>query len=121
MNSFDSLVNAGLMLELHKKIFSSILDGKCHQAREAQKKLAKLAISDFEAYKALPSINFRNAPFRAVLMFAGKVMKFRIFKAFTRKTPEEKQLAEKCKEYAKELTPEAKKTKTIDVDFPYWC
>lgn len=114
----DSALKAINMFELRRKSSISILSGKFKQAREAQRELAKIAVDDFETYKSLPGIKFSNVPLKAWLAFLLKSFGFKIFKLFSKKTPEEKQFAERCKSYAKELRPEDKKAKTIDITIP---
>ena len=117
-NNIDSALNAKKMFELRQHITISILDGKYRAARKSQKELAALAVKDFDAYKSLPKINFKNAPFREVLSLIGKSIKFRLYYAFDKKTPEEKLLTEKYKIYRKNLTPEEERKKTIDITIP---
>ena len=123
-NKMDSAMNAAKLMNLQRESFRLALDGKCKKAREIQREIAKLAVNDFEAYKALPSVNITvDRRFVTVKEYFGmwfNSLKFRIYSAFTRKTPEEKIFIEKSKSYAKTLSPEDIKKKTINVQVPLW-
>ena len=115
---FDTALRAKKMFELRRDINLHIINGEFKKARSAQKQLAKDAVEDFETYKTLPHINFTNIPFKEWISIAIKSLKFRIFKAFTKNTPEEKLLAEKYSKYAKTLTSDDKNKNTINIVIP---
>ena len=114
----DAAVNAAKMFELSKQRNLAIWDGKYREARNIQREFAKIAVKDFETCKTLPNIHFNNAPLSVVLVALGRSIVYRIFKAFTKQTPEEKELAKKYTEYQKQLTPEDKKKNTINITIP---
>lgn len=116
--SIDSAMNAAKMFELRKHASLSIISGKFKQARTAQKELAKAAVEDFETFKTLPNVRITNVPPKVWFPLLVKSLKFKIYNAFTKKTPEEKLLAKEYKNYVKNLTPEMKKQKTIDITIP---
>ena len=97
----DSALRAKQLFELRQKTMLSIMDGKFREARNAQKEFAKIAVQDFETVKTLPRINFTNVPLKLWLSLAFKSLRFKIFRAFTKDTPEEKLLANEFKNYIK--------------------
>ena len=54
--------------------------------------------------------------FGEFLEWAFKSLIFKIFKTFTKQTPEEKQLKKLAQQYFKEVTPEELKKRTINID-----
>ena len=116
--NFNSAVNAAKMFELRKKSTLSVIEGKYRDARLAQKELAEIAINDFDTFKTLPIINFKNVPLNFWVRALCNSIKFRIYKLFTLNTPEEKQLIKMVKQYTKEVTKEDIKKKSIDITVP---
>ena len=111
----DSAINAMKFFNLRQQTMQSVVSGNFKLARSQQKEFAKAALDDFETYKKLPNIFFDNMPFWPSLFVFFKTLKYRIYYAFSKKTPEEKELTRKTKEYLKTLTPAEKKAKTIKV------
>ena len=101
---FATAERAIKMFNLRKESTLHIMSGEFKAARQTQKEFAKLAVQDFETFKTVPTISFTNVPIKEWLGMAFQGLKFKIFSAFTKKTPEEKQLAKKYNEYIKELT-----------------
>lgn len=116
--TIDEEIRAQKMFSLRQKAILSISEGKYREARQAQKDFAKIAVEDFEIYKTLPNIHVHNVPLREGWEIFKKLVKFKIYRLFTRKTPEEKQLKRQYKEYSKQLTQDDKKNKTIDITIP---
>jgi len=119
-NNFENAMNAVKIFELRKRTATSVLEGKCKDARIAQKELAKIAVEDFDTYTKMPNIQFTGFPLKLFLPIIFKTMKFKIFRLFTKKIPEEKQLVKMYKEYQKGLTPEDIKQKTLKIDASQW-
>ena len=113
-NSMESAINATIMFNLRQQTMQSVVSGNFKLARSQQKEFAKVALDDFETYKKLPNIFFDNMPFWPSLFVFFKTLKYRIYYAFSKKTPEEKELTKKAKEYLKTLTPAEKKARTIN-------
>ena len=112
----DSAINAMKFFNLRQQTLISVLSGNFKLARSQQKEFAKAALDDFETYKKLPNkITYDNLPFLPSLFVFFKTLKYSIFYAFSKKTPEEKEFTQKAKEYLKTLTPAEKKAKTIKV------
>lgn len=116
--SIDAAMRAKKMFELRRESVLSVIDGKFRNARNADKEFAKIAVEDFDTFKTLPIIRMKNVSFKEWVGLAFKSLGFRIYKAFTKKTPEEKQLRQQNKLYRKELTPEELKKKTIEYNLP---
>ena len=106
------------MYELNRQHLMSIMDGKYKEAVRVRRNLAKIALEDFETYKTLPILSFKNVPLKIWLSLLSKSIKYRLYKLFTRKTPEEKEFYNLCQEYQKTLTPEDIRKKTIDINIP---
>ena len=114
----DSAMRAAKMFNLRQNAFVSIIEGKYRVARQYQKDFASIAVSDFETFKTLPKINYKNVPAVAFFPMLWRSIKFRIFKFFTKSTKEEKQLVRMYKEYVKNLTKEEDKKRTLDINVP---
>ena len=106
------------MFNYSKNNFISIICGDFKQAREGEKELAKLAVADFEAYKDVPIVSFTNVPNAMAMKIIINGIKYRIYKAFCSKTPEEKQFLKMRKEYLKELKSENKQLKKVTIPLP---
>ena len=119
-NNFENAMNAAKMFELKKHSAISVLEGKCRDARAAQKELAKIAVDDFDTFTKLPNVQFTGFPLKLFFPVLFKTMKFKIFRLFTKKIPEEKQLAKMYKEYQKGLTPKDIEQKTLKIDTSMW-
>lgn len=118
--TLDAALNAQRMFELKKQFTVSLMDGQYRNARKSQKELAKIAATDFDTYKTVPNFKFSNLSLKDGLAFFWKGIKYSIFRAFTKKTPEEKQVIKQYKAYKKTLTPEEKNKKTININLPYY-
>ncbi len=110
-------VNPEKIFEYKKAIISNILGMDFKKAREAEKTLAKIGIENFEAFKSVPIISFKKASSIEKQMFFVARMHYKIYRAFTKKTPEEKRFAQMQKEYLKALKSQNKEIKTTYVDF----
>ena len=119
-NNFENAMNAVKMFELRKQSAISVLEGKCKAARTAQKELAKIAVDDFDTFTKLPNIQFTRFPLKLFFPVMFKTMKFKFFKLFTKKIPEEKQLAKMYKKYQKELTLKDIEQKTLKIHASPW-
>lgn len=117
-NDIESAMRAAKMFELRKQVSISIMEGKCRQARAAQKEFAKIAVSDFDTFTKLPNINITGFPLKMYFPLLLRTIKFNIFRKFSKTTPEEKQLAKQYRNYAKTLTKEDIKNKTLDITIP---
>ena len=112
----EEAIRATKMIKLQQNSTISIANGKFRAARASQKEFAKIATEDFDTYKTLPIITVRNFGFKEWLGLAFKRLAFKIFKAFTKKTPEEKQLKNMAQQYYKEVSSEELKKRTVNVD-----
>ena len=115
---YKKLQNANEMLEYSGIVISNIIFGKFKEARAAEKSLAEICIKNFEDYKLIPRIIYRNIPRFLQKMVLINSIKYRIYKAFTKKTPEEKQFMKMKKEYLEELKSQNKKLEVVYIDFP---
>lgn len=119
-NSLDAALRAQKMFELKNQSTKSIMEGKFKQARKLNKEFAKLAIEDFETFTTLPTINISNVPIKDFLSIVWTSVKYRIYKAFTKKSPEEKLLIQKYKKYKKETSAEERNKNNININLPFY-
>lgn len=115
---YKMTVKINEMLENGKNIFANVILGNFKTARDFEKKFAELAVKDFELYKQIPKINFLGVPAEIQKMAFKNSLKYRIFKLFQTKTPDEKVFLKKKKEYVRELKRENKQIKTVNIEFP---
>lgn len=114
---YQKMVVAEKIVNMQKSLLLKIFSGEYREARKAEKNLAKFEVENFEAYKLIPNIVL-NAPPELHFKMAAKSIKYRIYKAFTRKTDEEKQLVKMGKEYLEELKSQGKQRQILRVDIP---
>ena len=101
--NFDSAMRAARMFELRKLVSLSILEGNFRNARVAQRELAKTAVDNVDILKTLPTISITNIPLIEWLRIGFRSLEYRIYKFFTRTTPEEKLFAKQLKAFQKSL------------------
>lgn len=89
------------MYNLKLKTAVSVLNGRCRDARVAQKEFAKLAVDNFATAINLPSPV--EGSFDLFSDYGLNIIKFKLFKLFTRKTPEEKKLEQMVDDYKAEI------------------
>ncbi len=114
---YQKTVRANEMLQNSYNAFTNIVLGNFKKARDFDKKLAALAVKDFENYKSIPRINYVNVPLYVQSMVMKNTLKYRLYKLFSAETPEEKLFSKMRKEYRAELKRDNKEIKTINVDF----
>ena len=115
---YQDMVKAQSMLDTSHAAFVSVIFGNFKQAREQEKELAKMAVKDFDVYKKIPHIKIENVPFVVLKQAFLNGLKYRVYKAFSSKTPEEKQFLNMKKEYIKQLKAENIKPKTVALELP---
>lgn len=115
---YQDMIKAQSMLDASTNVFKSILMGDFKHAREFEKEYAKLATADFEVYKQLPYLVLNGAPKEIIKKERTNRFKYRIYRFFTRKTPEEKQFLKMRKEYSKELKAKNIQPKTVVLELP---
>ena len=101
--NFDSAIKAAKMFELRKLVSMSIIEGNFRNARVAQREFAKTAVDNVDILKTLPTISFTNIPLLAWLKMGFRSLEYKVYKFFTRSTPEEKLFAKQIKEFQKSL------------------
>ena len=116
--NIETALRASKMFELRKKVLLSVMDGKYKTARKFQKEFAKNAVEDFDTFTTLPKLTFTNVPLKVWFALLAKNIKFKIYRAFTKNSPDEKLLAKKFKVYKKSLTKEELKKNQLEVKFP---
>ena len=99
--TFDSAIRAAKMFELRKLVSLSVIEGSFRNARLAQRELAKTAVEDFDVFKTLPNIEITNVPLKEWLIMGFRSLEYKIYKFFTRTTPEEKLFAKQIKAFQK--------------------
>ncbi len=115
-NNTENALNAVQMFNLRQNSLGAVISHKFRDARNYQRQLAKLAAEDFDTFKTLPNVSYKNVPFGIWLVSLFRNLDFKIFKLFTKTTPEEKAFYKKSREYFKTLTPEDIKKNTLEVD-----
>ena len=115
---YQDMVKAQNMLDAGTNAFKCVIFGKFKLAREFEKEHAKLAVSDFEVYKQIPQIKLQNVPFFILEKAFINGLKYRVYKVFSSKIPEEKQFYNMKKEYLNQLKSENKKQKTVTLTIP---
>ena len=85
------------MYDLKLKTSLAVLNGRCKEARVNQKEFAKLAIDNFSTAIDLPAPVTGSFPWYSD--FGLNTIKFMIYKAFCKKTPEEKKLKAMVDDY----------------------
>lgn len=89
------------MYDLKLKTSLDILHGRCKEARKAQKEFASIAVDHFETAVKVPQPVTGSFPLYS--KFGLNAIKFMIFKAFCKKTPQEKQLKNMYDDYRDSL------------------
>ena len=117
-SNIEQAMNAAKMFELRQKAGIAILEGKCREARTAQKEFAKLAVADFDTFTKLPHMNIHGVSPRLFFPMLLKSLKFKLFSLFSKLSPEEKLLRKQYQAYVKNVTKEDIAKKTIDVTIP---
>lgn len=116
--AYKKLVKANEILNYTKLGMLNILSGNFKEAREAHKQLAKIAVEDFETYKQATNFKITNLPPEAGKPLLINSLKYRLYYAFSPKTPEEKQLEKMNKEYMKKLKENKIERKPQIIKFP---
>ena len=114
----DTALSAQKMFNLRQKSTVAIIEGKFREARNIQKEFAKLAVDDFETFKTLPSVRFKNVPFKPSVSIFFKSLQFKLFRMFTKKSPEEKLFRQKYNEYIKEIDKNNQVRERVDITLP---
>ena len=114
---YQRMLKVNEMFEYNKSILINIMTGNFEQVRAAEKQLAKVGVEDFEAYKMLPHVKF-NTSFDVAKIFMKNGFKYRVYKMFSRKTPEEKAFLKMKKAYVKELKANHQEVKTVVINMP---
>ena len=113
------IIEAGIAEELVTETITVIDKFEKLTRQELEKEFAKIAVSDFETCKTLPNINYTNVPIKMFLGVWFKSLKFRFYKLFTKKSPEEKQLKKLYKTFLKEQKTDPNVgPKKIDIRIP---
>ena len=89
------------MYDLKLKTSLAVLNGRCREARAAQKEFATIAVDNFSEAINLPQPIKGSFPWYS--NFGLNMLKFMIFKLFTKKTPEEKKLQAMVDDYRTSL------------------
>ena len=89
----NTAIKAAQLFEMRKNVGISVMNGNFRQARAAQKEFAKMAVDNVDIVKTLPNVKITNVPFIEWCVLALRTLEYKIYKAFTRKTPAEKQFA----------------------------
>ena len=115
---YQTMVKVNELLGFRQNVFANVITGNFKEARKSEKQLAKYAIKNFEYYKKMPKINFTNVPLEIQKTAIFNSIKYRFYKIFQIKTPEEKTFLKMLKEYRRELKRENKQVQTVNIQFP---
>ena len=91
--------------------------GKFKDARAFQENLAKLAIKDFETYRAVINFEITDLPKEVIGTMMKNTLKYKIYRAFTSKTSAEKELYKMNKKYMKDMKAQNKKFEPQRISF----
>lgn len=115
---YQKKVKANEILNYVKMHMSYVIFGDFKKAREISKELAKLAVKDFDIYKSMTNFRITNLPPEAGKILFINSIKYKIYRLFSPKTEEEKQLYKMNKEYLKKMKSENIKLKPVEIKFP---
>ena len=116
--AYQKLLKATEMFNHSKSVTTNIITGNFKEARIAEQNLAKAGIKDFETFKSIPKVSITNVPLQIWVPSLINSFKYKIYRAFSKKTPEEKQFNKMRKAYLQELKTEKKTVKTVEIKFP---
>ena len=111
-------VKANNLFNIGYSAYISAITGNFKEARKLEKEFAKKAVKDFEIYKLLPKVVLQGAPKDVIKLVNKNSTKYWLYKLFSPKTKEEKQLAKLRKQFIKELKAENKQIQTVEVKIP---
>lgn len=114
---YKKQVKADEIFEYVKASMINVLLGKFNYAREFDKELAKRAVKDFDIYKAVTNFKIINLPEEANKILFKNTIKYKLYRAFTSKTTEEKELYKMNKKYLKDMKAQNKKIEPQIIDF----
>lgn len=115
--AYKKQVKANEILNYTKLEMIHVISGNFNEAREAHKQMAKLAVEDFDIYKKVTNFRIVNLPSGANKTILVNSLKYKAYYAFSKKTPEEKQLEKMNKEYIKEMKAKKQKPNPKLTDF----
>lgn len=118
---YKKMVRATEILNYKKYQMLNVISGNFKEARETHKEIAKLAVKDFDTYKQVTNVRITNVPPDAGKILLVNSLKYRIYYAFSKKTPEEKLMVKMNKEYIKKMKAQKIKIKPVEIPFqtPY--
>jgi len=116
--AYQKLLKTTEMFNHSKSVTTNIITGNFKEARIAEQNLAKAGIKDFETFKSIPKVSITNVPLKIWMACLINTCKYKVYKAFSKKTPEEKQFNKMRKAYLQELKTEKKPVKTVEIKFP---
>ncbi len=115
--TYQKLQKVNEMFNYEKYVMMNVVTGNFKAARNAEKQLAKIGTEDFDTYKSIPKMKISGIPFQVGMQVLKNSLKYRLYKAFSKKTPEEKTFLAMKKAYMKELKAQKQEIKTVEIDF----
>lgn len=115
---YKKMVKVNEMFNYQKMTMLNIVSGNFKEARESEKQLAKLAVQDFDTFKEIPHIKFTDVPFDMGKQIIKQGVKYRLYRAFSPKTNDEKQFLKMKKDYYNELKAKNEKPKVSEIKLP---
>ena len=116
--TYQKLQKVNEMFNYEKYFMMNVVTGNFKAARNAEKQLAKIGTEDFDTYKSIPKMKISGVPFQVGMLVFKNSLKYRLYKLFSKKTPEEKTFLAMKKAYLKELKEQKQEIKTVEIDFP---
>ena len=116
--AYQKLQKVNEMFNYEKYVMMNVVTGNFKAARNAEKQLAKIGTEDFDTYKSIPKMKISGVPFQVGMLVFKNSLKYRLYKLFSKKTPEEKTFLAMKKAYLKELKEQKQEIKTVEIDFP---
>lgn len=116
--AYQKLQKVNEIFNYEKYVMMNVVTGNFKAARNAEKQLAKIGTEDFDTYKSIPKMKISGVPFQVGMLVFKNSLKYRLYKLFSKKTPEEKTFLAMKKAYLKELKEQKQEIKTVEIDFP---
>lgn len=114
---YKKQLKANEMLEYVKAYMTHVIMGEFKDAREFQKDVARLAVKDFDLYKKVTNFRITELPPEVSRILLINSLRYKIYRAFTSKTPAEKELTRMNKQYLKDMKAQNKKIEPQIIKF----
>lgn len=116
--AYKKMISANEMLYYLKYGMHYIVLGNYKEARDTHAKLAELAVKDFDTYKKVTNFKIVDIPMNLGLFMFYNTLKYKTYRLFTNKTPEEKQLIKMNKAYLRDMKAKGEVVMPQIIKFP---